>query len=86
MTKEEAEAQLVQVNSAIEQLLANKRLSRLEIGSGTDKHVYEMNEISMAALKELRNELLAFLDSLTPATANFRLNTHIPMVVGKDIF
>ena len=53
MTKTEAELQLSQVNAAIEQLLLGKRLSKLEIGSGTDKHVYEMTEISLEGLKAL---------------------------------
>ena len=82
----EATAQLVTVNAAIQQLIEGKRLKELRVGSGNFQRLYMYSEISLEALKTLQQELLITIDSYAPATAVFRTNAHIPMVVGKDIF
>lgn len=83
---EEATAQLVTVNAAIQQLIEGKRLKELRVGSGNFQRLYMYSEISLESLKTLQQELLITIDSYAPATAVFRTNAHIPMVVGKDIY
>lgn len=83
---EEAQLQLVTVNAAIQSLISGKRISELRIGSGDFQRFLKYQEVTFDELKILQQELIITIDSYAPATAVFRTNAHIPMVVGKDIY
>lgn len=83
ITLTEATAQLQTVNTAISNLIDGKRLTILQVGSGTFKRTYTYQEITMEALKEHRDELIAVINSLSPETPKFNLNMHIPLIVRK---
>lgn len=83
---EEARAQLITINSAIQQMIDGKRVSELRVGSGGFQRLYRFQEITLDSLKTLQQELLITIDSYAPAVAVFRTNAHIPLVVGKDIY
>jgi hypothetical protein len=84
MTITEAEAQLLTVNAAIQQLIDGKRLTQLEIGSGSFKRVYKNQEINLSDLLTLRNELRNIISALQPTVQPiFRTNCSIPLLVDK---
>lgn len=83
---EEAQAQLVTVNAAIQKLINGERIKELRVGSGTFQRLYIYSEVTFDELKVLQQELLITIDSYAPAIPVFRTNAHIPMTVGKDIF
>jgi hypothetical protein len=87
ITLAEAEAQLVTVSAAISTLLTGKRISELEVGSGSFKRRYKYTEITLSSLQALRDELLAIISSLSPATLpKFAQNMTIPLLVRKGSF
>ena len=85
MSKAEAEAQLITVNTAIENLLSGKNLTQLRIGSGDFARLYTYQEINLETLKEYRAELLQIIADNSPADVTFKTNMHIPMIVRKGV-
>jgi hypothetical protein len=83
---EEARSQLITVNAAIQNIISGKRIAELRIGSGDFQRTLRYQEVTFDELKILQQELLITVDAYAPAVAVFRTNTHIPMIVGKDIF
>lgn len=86
ITLEEAEAQLATVQAALQDFVAGKRLTRLEVGSGNFRRIYQYSEISYENLIAMRNELQEIVDMLTPVEPSFRTNCSIPLIVKKDRF
>lgn len=86
ITLEEAELQLATVQAALQDFVSGKRLTRLEVGSGNFRRIYQYSEISYENLIAMRNELQGIVDMLTPAEPSFRTNCSIPLVVKKDRF
>lgn len=86
ITLEEAQAQLLTVQAAIEQLVMGKRITQLKVGSGTFQRLYVYQEINLETLTTLRDELLRKINSLEGKLPTFATNMHIPMVVGKGIY
>lgn len=84
MTKAEAEAQLITVNAAIQQIIEGKRITQLKVGSGSFTRLYTHQEISLEALKELRDELLTIIAvDVTAEETRFNTGLYVPMVVCK---
>jgi len=83
---EEARAQLVTVNAALQSIISGKRITELRIGSGNFQRLLKYQEITFDELKILQQELLITIDSYAPSTPVFRTNAHIPMVVRKELF
>jgi len=86
MTLEEALAQLLTVNTAIEALIAGKRLTELRVGSGSFQRLYTFQELDIEALKEHRDELLSIIAELQPSVPKFKTNMTIPLLVSKERF
>jgi hypothetical protein len=88
MTLAEAEAQLLTVNAAIEQLIQGKRLTKLVVDSGQGKREYTYQEISMQMLQTLKVELQAVVNALTPGTPAapvFATNMSFEHIVRKGV-
>lgn len=83
---DELKLQLTTVQAAIEQITQGKRITRLDVGSGTFKRIYEFQEVDLEHLLALRDELREAIAVQEPEAVTFKTNAHIPMVVGKDIF
>ena len=87
MTLAEAQAQLLTVNAAIEQLINGKRVTELKVGSGAFQRAYRYQEITMDSLLALRDELLATIASLSPtALPTFTTNMSFQHIVRKGSF
>ena len=84
LTIEEAKAQLVTVQAAISDLIAGKRINQLRVGSGTFQRLYTFSEVMLAELKEYRDELLSYVDSLEETTPTFRKHSSIPLILHKN--
>lgn len=85
MTLEEAQLQLTQINTAIENLLQGKRITQLRVGSGTFQRLYTYQEISYEALIQERDKLLTYINSLsTDPTPKFMQYTSIPLYLKKN--
>jgi hypothetical protein len=84
MTLADAEAALLTVNVAISDLLSGKRITELDIGSGTFKRRYKFAEITLDNLYMLRNEYRSIIANLQPSIKPvFRVNCNIPIIVEK---
>jgi hypothetical protein len=83
MTLAEAQLQLTQINTAIENLLQGKRITQLRVGSGTFQRLYQYQEISYEALEAKRQELLGYIDSLSETTPTFKTGS-VPLYVRKN--
>ena len=80
----EVQTELSAVNAAIQSLLEGKRVNEFRVGSGEFIRTYRHTEVNLDSLRDLRNELLNEIASLTPcATPVFRCNATIPLVVHK---
>lgn len=86
MTLEEAQAQMVTVNSAISSMLAGNRLTRLEVGSGALRRTFQYTDLTLESLTAYRDYLQGVINALTPelSAPSFRKYTTIPMIVKKD--
>ena len=82
----EAQAQLITVNAAIQNIISGKRIAELRIGSGDFQRTLRYQEVTFDELKILQQELIITIDSYAPATPVFRTNAHIAMVVKKELF
>ena len=84
MTLAEAEAQLLQINIAIQDLLLGKRISELKVGSGEFSRWLSYSEVTLDNLTAYRSELRAIIESLTPeATPIYRANACTPIITRK---
>lgn len=83
----EAKAQLSTVNTAIADLLANKRINHFEIGSGNQRRVYKYwdSPTLLKELQEYQKELLETINGYSTTTPTFRNNATIPLIVRKDL-
>ncbi|MDF1598157.1 MAG: hypothetical protein P1T08_18995, partial [Acidimicrobiia bacterium] len=70
--------------TAIEALIAGKRLTELRVGSGSFQRLYTFSDITLEALKEHRDELLGIIAELEPILPRFKSNMTIPLLVSKD--
>lgn len=87
MTLAEAQAQLTQVNIAIETLLQGKRIGELKIGTNEFSRTYKYGEVTLEGLRALRSELMAMVNTLMPTiTTTFRQNACIPLIVTKEAY
>jgi hypothetical protein len=63
-TEQELQRQLLTVKTAIQQLTAGTRLTRVEVGSPEFRRVYEYDSVTMEALQKeramIQNKLAAF--------------------------
>jgi len=82
----EAQAQLVTVNAALQDIISGKRIAELRIGSGDFQRTLRYQEVTFDELKTLQQELMITIDSYASAKPVFRTNAHIPMRVGKELF
>lgn len=82
----EIDLQLATINAAISDLIAGKRVTRLEIGSGNFKRTYAFQEITLESLQAIRADLLEQRAQYSQETPVFRQYASIPLVVRKDIF
>jgi hypothetical protein len=84
MTLADAEAALLTVNVAISDLFQGKRVTELDIGSGTFKRRYKYAEITLESLYILRNEYRSIISNLQPDIKPvFRTNCNIPLITEK---
>ena len=83
----EAQSELLTINAASADLLANKRIIHFEIGSGNQRRVYKNwdSPSLLADLQSYQKELLETISSYTTITPTFRNNATIPLVVRKDL-
>ena len=89
ITKQEkltiAYSDLAKVNAAIDLLMQGKLLQRVEIGSMEFRRVYDNNKVSLADLREVRRELLEWIDSLEGTSSiTFRASASIPLVINRS--
>ena len=82
----EAQAQLITVNAALQDIISGKRIAELRIGSGDFQRLLRYQEVTFDELKTLQQELMITVDSYAQAKPVFRTNAHIPMVVKKELF
>jgi hypothetical protein len=79
-----AYADLAKVNDAIDKLIQGKLIQRLEIGSHEFRRVYDNNKVSLSDLKEMRKELLEYIDTLEGTTQiEYRAGASVPLVVSR---
>jgi hypothetical protein len=84
MTLIEAEAQLVQVNIAIQDIIMGKAISELKVGSGEFSRWYKFQDVTLDNLCSYRTELRNIINALTPsAIPLFRTNACIPIITRK---
>ncbi len=84
MTLAEAQTQLTQVNIAIQDIIAGKRVNELKIGNAEFANWYKFTDITFDNLQTYRRELLVIIDSYAVSiTPTFRTNACIPLVVRK---
>ena len=82
-TKEELEADLAIVSSAITKLINKESVTRVELGSGASRTVYQFQEISFETLSAERNRLLAELAAVSGETKTFRAASRMQLVFSK---
>ena len=81
----EAEAELVIVNIAIQDLLKGTRINEHKITSSEIARWYRFTDVTLDSLLSYRTELRALIEALQPAvTPIFRNNACIPLVVNRD--
>jgi hypothetical protein len=89
ITLEQAQADLVVVNSALSELIQGKRRSKLQLQTSDFNRVYEMQDITYDNLVAERTRLEGIIASLTPiaeTVPKFRPNTSFPLnVTNKPI-
>ena len=79
-----AYANLAKVNDAIDKLIQGKLIQRLEIGSHEFRRVYDNNKVSLSDLKEMRKELLEYIDTLEGTTETvYRSGASVPLLVSR---
>lgn len=79
-----AYADLAKVNAAIDLLIQGKLIQRLEIGSHEFRRVYDNNKVSLSDLKEMRKELLEYIDTLEETTEiAYRSGASVPLLVNR---
>lgn len=71
-TLEQLQADLVAVETAWTELLQNKRVSRLSLGTGSTRRDYTMQEINQTLLLAERKRLQRAIAELTGSTPIFR--------------
>lgn len=75
---------LAKVNAAIDLLIQGKLIQRLEIGSHEFRRVYDNNKVSLSDLKEMRKELLEYIDTLEGnEQVSYRAGASVPLVVNR---
>lgn len=83
-TLKQVQAELTTVNAALQNIIAGKRVTSLDIGSGEFRRSYSYQEITYDMLKAEQAELTQELAALeTTPQMNFRTMTNIPLTVGK---
>jgi hypothetical protein len=84
MTIGEAQAQLTQVNIAIQDIIMGKAINEIKFGSGEFSRWYKFQDVTLEQLQAYRRELMNIINSLTPDVRPiFRVNSCIPLVVRK---
>ena len=88
LTKQEkltiAYADLAKVNAAIDQMLQGKMIQRVEIGSHEFRRVYDYQKLSLNDLREIRRELLEYIDTFEGETSvSYRQGASVPLVVNR---
>ena len=83
-TSTEIQADLTTVYSAIQDLIAGKRITQIRLGSGDFTRLYQYQEITYEVLKAEQNDLIQELAAIEgqPQMA-FRSMTNIPLNVTK---
>lgn len=71
-TVNELNTQLNTVNTAITKLLNSEQLTRLEVGTGINRTVYQFSEINLDNLTNLKDEILKKLAALNSEETKFR--------------
>lgn len=86
MTLEEAQAQLVIVETAISELIQGKKKNELRIGDNVFYKHFKYSEVSLENLLSYRNELYALIEALTitPIVPTFRKNTSFELCYSKS--
>jgi len=80
-----AYADLAKVNAAIDLMMQGKLLQRIEVGSMEFRRVYDHNKISLGDLREIRKELLEWIDALEATSSiTFRTGATIPLVIHRS--
>lgn len=54
-TEQELQQQLLQINTALQQLISGERITRVEVGSPEFRKVFEHAEVTIEALQNERN-------------------------------
>lgn len=79
-----AYSDLVKVNASIDLMIQGKLIQRLEIGSQEFRRVYDNNKVSLNDLRELRKELLEWIDALEETSqVTYRTGSSVPLVVNR---
>lgn len=82
ITLAEAEAELLIVNKAIQDLIENKRINEHKLATGEFSRWYKFDTVSLDTLMAYRRELRSLITALQPEVApTFRSNACIPLVV-----
>jgi len=81
-----AYSDLAKVNASIDLMIQGKLVQRLEIGSHEFRRVYDNNKVSLADLKELRKELLEWIDALEEVSqVAYRSGSTVPLIVSRGL-
>ena len=77
---------LAKVNASIDLMIQSKLVQRLEIGSHEFRRVYDNNKVSLKELKELRKELLEWIDALEEVSqVAYRSGSTVPLIVSRGL-
>jgi hypothetical protein len=80
----EVQAELTTVSAAIQDLIANRRLTELRVGSGDFARLYRYQEITLDNLQAIRDELLQELAILNQEDGlQFRKMSSVLLKVTK---
>lgn len=83
-TIDEVQADLTRVYSAIQDLIAGKRITQLRLGSGDFTRMYQYQEITYEVLKAEQADLTQELAALQAVPQmQFRTMSNIPLNVTK---
>lgn len=82
-TKEQLEADLAIVSSAITKLINKESITKIELGSGASRTVYQFQEISFELLTSERNRLLAEIAAVSGEARTFRISSRMQMTFSK---
>lgn len=82
-TAVQIQADLDIVSTAITKLLSKESVSRVELGSGSSKTVYEMQEVSFEVLDRERTRLQAELAAVNQESKAFRTSSRVQLIFSK---